>query len=171
MRFPTFSIRMTRLALAAGALAGSALLSGCFWLDGPQSTFDTAGPVAHEQLTLFYLTCWVTLVIFIVVGSVLAYAMVKFRARSEADLHAMPPEQSHGNPLVEVSLIAASVFSLVIIAVPTLKDIWFTYDVPEADKANAYEITATGYQWWFKFDYPTETAQTPDATGKLVNAP
>jgi cytochrome c oxidase subunit II len=171
MRFPTFSTRMTRLAQAAGALAGSALLSGCFWLDGPQSTFDTGGPVAREQLVLFYVTCWVTLAIFIVVGSVLAYAMIKFRARSDADLHAMPPEQSHGNPLVEVSLIAASVFSLVIIAVPTLKDIWFTYDVPEADKANAYEITATGYQWWFKFDYPNETAQTPDATGKLVNAP
>jgi cytochrome c oxidase subunit 2 len=63
------------------------------------------------------------------------------------------------------------VFSLVVIAVPTLKGIWLTYDVPEAEKANSYEVTATGYQWWFKFDYPNETAQTPDATGKLVNAP
>ena len=165
------SSQFSRWVLAAAALAGSSLLSGCFWLDGPQSTFDPNGPVAREQLDLFYVTCWVTLVIFILVGSALAYAMFKFRARSEEDIHAEPPEQHHGNPLVEVSLIAASVFSLVIIAIPTLKGVWFTYDVPEAERADAYEVTATGYQWWFKFDYPNETAQTPDATGKLVSAP
>jgi len=149
MRFPKFSTRFARWAGAFAALAGTALLSGCLWLDGPQSSFVPAGPVAREQLDLFYLTCWVTLAIFILVGSVLAYAMVKFRARSEADLHAQPPTQGHGNPLVEVGLIGASVFSLVIIAIPTLKGIWYTYDIPEAEKAGAYEVTATGYQWWF----------------------
>jgi cytochrome c oxidase subunit II len=171
MRFPTFSTRFSQGARAVAALAGLLTLSGCVWFDGPQSTFDPAGPVARRQLDLFYLTCWVTLVIFIFVGSALAYAMFKFRARSEADEHAEPPPQGHGNPLVEVSLIAASVFSLVIIAIPTLRDIWYTYDVPESQKANAYEITATGYQWWFKFEYPNETAQTLDSNGKIVNAP
>jgi cytochrome c oxidase subunit 2 len=171
MRFPNFSSRGARWALAPAALAGSSLLSGCIWFDGPQSSFDPNGPVAREQLDLFYLTCWVTLVIFILVGGALAYAMIKFRARSEDDEHAEPPEQHHGNPLVEISLIGASVFALVVIAIPTLKGIWLTYDVPEAEKANAYEVTATGYRWWFKFDYPNETAQVPDATGKLVNAP
>jgi cytochrome c oxidase subunit 2 len=167
MRFPNFT---TRPALWAAALAGPLLLSGCFWLDGPQSTFDPAGPVAREQLDLFYLTCWVTLVIFVFVGAALAYAMVKFRARSDADMHAEPPEQHHGNPVIEASLIAASLLSLVVIAIPTLREIWLTYDVPESEKANAYEVTATGYQWWFKFEYPNEKAQTLDASGKLVSA-
>jgi len=172
MRFQNPSTGLARWAPAAAALAGSTLLSGCFWLDGPQSTFDPNGPVAREQLDLFYTTCWVTLVIFVLVGSALAYAMIKFRARSDADMHAEPPEQHHGNPLVEVSLIAASVLSLVVIAIPTLKAVWFSYDIPEEQKADAYEVTATGYQWWFKFEYPNETAQTVDAvTGKLVNAP
>ncbi len=171
MRFYTRSSRFARWAGAAASLAGASLLSGCLWLDGPQSTFDPAGPVAREQLDLFYVTCWVTLFIFIVVGGVLAYAMVKFRARTEADEHAEPPPQGHGNPMVEVSLIGASVFALVLIAIPTLKGIWYTYDVPESEKADAYEVTATGYQWWFKFEYPNETAQTIDPTGKLVNAP
>jgi cytochrome c oxidase subunit 2 len=171
MRFPKFSTRFARATCAAAALAGVSLLSGCLWLDGPQSTFVPEGPVARQQLDLFYLTCWVTLVIFVIVGSVLAYAMIKFRARTDADLHAEPPAQGHGNFMVEVSLIGASVFSLVIIAIPTLHGIWYTYDVPAAEKANAYEVTATGYQWWFKFDYPNEMAQVPDATGKLVSAP
>ncbi len=108
MRFPFFS---TRFARAAAALAALPLLQGCVWFDGPQSTFEPAGPVAREQLHLFYLTCWVTFVIFIFVGAALAYATFKFRAKTEADEHAEPPEQGHGNPLVEVSLIGASVLS------------------------------------------------------------
>jgi cytochrome c oxidase subunit II len=158
--------RWSRNALA---FAGLALLSGCdyniFNLDGHQSTIHVAGPVAREQLQVFYVTCWVTFVIFIIVGGVLAYATVKFRARTEADEHAEPPPQGHGNPLIEVGLIGASVLALVIIAVPTLKAIWSTYDVPEAEKANSYEITATAYQWWFRFEYPSEQASI-DATTK-----
>jgi cytochrome c oxidase subunit 2 len=153
------------------ALACIPLLSGCFWLDGPQSTFDPNGPVARHQQDLFYLTCWVSLVIFVIVGGVLGYAMFKFRARGDAGDFPEPVEHSHGNPMVEISLIGASVLSLVIIAIPTLREIWYSYDVPVEDKANAYEITATGYQWWFKFDYPNETAQTIDPTGKAGNAP
>ena len=170
IKFPKNPAHSIRAVLA---LAGTSLLAGCgaFNLDGPQSTFNPAGPVARAQLDLFLLTCWVTLAIFVVVGAVLAYAMLKFRARTADDEHAEPPPQGHGNPMVEMSLIGASVLALVIIAIPTLKNIWYTYDVPEAEKGDAYEITATGYQWFFKFEYPKEIAQTLDpTTGKPANA-
>lgn len=166
MRLPTLSftsLRRTSLArwfCRAFALGSLALLTGCdlnFWrMDGHQSTIVVDGPVARSQRELFYVTCWVTLVIFILVGAVLAYAMIKFRAKTDADANAEPPEQGHGNPLVEIGLIAASVAALVVIAVPTLKSIMFTYDVPAERKGEAYEITATGLQWWFKFEYPSE---------------
>ena len=147
--------------LLAGLLAGLLpfLLGG--WLDGPQSTFDTKGPVAESQLQVFYVTLWVTLAIFLIVASVLAYATLKFKARSSSDEHAEPPPQGHGNPLIELSLIAASILALVVIAVPTLKAIWYTYDVPEEQKADAYHVTAVGYQWWFKFQYDSEMAADP----------
>jgi cytochrome c oxidase subunit 2 len=125
-------------------------------MDGHQSTIKVEGPVAKSQLDVFYVTCWVTLVIFILVGAVLAYASIKFKARTPEEEKAIPPEQGHGNPLIEIGLIGASVLALVIIAIPTLKAIWYTYDVPEDRKADTYEVTATGYQWWFKFDYPSE---------------
>jgi cytochrome c oxidase subunit 2 len=160
MRLTSLLTTTARWGRAALALGGLALLPGCdlnFWrMDGPQSTIDVAGPVARSQLMVFYVTCWVTLVIFIIVASVLAYATVKFKARTAADEHAEPPAQAHGNPLIELGLIGASVFALVIIAVPTLKAIWFTYDVPIGEKANAYTVNATAYQWWFRFDYPAE---------------
>jgi cytochrome c oxidase subunit II len=166
MRRPFVLPSFFRLARVVLALMGLSLLAGC-WLDGPQSTFDVSGPVARTQLHLFYITVWVTAFIFVTVGSVLAYATLRFRARTAEDEQAAPPPQSHGNFLVEVGLVSASVLCLVIIAVPTLKAIWFTYDVPAAEAKDAYEVTATGQQWWFKFEYPEE--QIKDV-GPLVTA-
>ncbi len=162
---------LRRWSRAALSLAALSLLGGCdlaFWrMDGPQSTIKVDGPVAQRQLEVFYVTCWVTLVIFLIVGAVLAYATLKFRARNDSDEHAAPPEQSHGNPLIEVGLIGASVLALVIIAVPTLKAVWYTYDVPEAEKGNAYAVTALGYQWWWRFEYPNEQIK---GVGPLVTS-
>jgi cytochrome c oxidase subunit 2 len=155
MRRPLIPRTLAPCFRALAALSGLALLTGC-WLDGRQSTFDVKGPVARAQLDLFMVTVYVTAVIFVVVGAVLAYAMIKFRARPAAAERAEPLPQGHGNFLVEIGLVSASLLCLVIIAVPTLKNIWFTYEVPDGEKTNAYEITATGYQWWFKFEYPAE---------------
>lgn len=153
--------RLGAFALASTTLA---LLTGCekvFNLKGPQSTMVTDGPVARAQWDLFMVTVYVTMFIFVVVGAVLAYAQIKFRAKTEADEHAEPPPQGHGNPLIEIGLIAASVALLVIIAIPTLKNIWYTHDIPESEKADAMEINATGYQWWFRFEYPGEKMALP----------
>ena len=158
------------LRLSSAFLAGLTLLllTGCkladvFSLNGNQSTMVTAGPVAKAQWDLFMVTVYVCTFIFIVVGAVLAYAQIKFRAKSEADEHAEPPaEAGHGNPFVEIGLIAASVALLVIIAIPTLRDIWYTHDVPEDEKGNAMDVTATGYQWWFKFEYPSDMVKLPN---------
>jgi cytochrome c oxidase subunit 2 len=121
----------------------------------------TEGPVAQRQWDLFMITVYVTTFIFIVVGAVLAYAQIKFRAKTEADEKSEAPPQGHGNPLIEIGLIVASVALLVIIAIPTLRDIWYTHDVPEEERANAMDVTATGYQWWFKFEYQTEMVKLP----------
>lgn len=150
-------------------LAGLSLLlmTGCAWagkvfsLSGPQSTMVTEGPVAKAQWDLFMVTVYVTTFIFIVVGSVLAYAQIKFRAKDEAAEKAEPPPQGHGNLLIEIGLIAASVTLLVFIAIPTVRDVWYTHDVPEAEKGNALDVTATGFQWWFKFEYNTEMVKLP----------
>ena len=181
MRLTSFLKKLFRLDLFLFFILGlgsRVLASDVNWLvmDGHQSTIFVEGPVARSQTDVFYVTCWVTLVIFIIVGAVLAYATVKFKARNEADEHAEPPPQGHGNPMVEIGLIAASVVALVIIAIPTLKAIWYTYDVPGAttresfdalvQKGEAYEVNATGYQWWFKFEYPSELATVPESGGK-----
>ena len=104
------------------------LFSGCN-LDTRMSTFTPKGPIAQEQLNLFMLTVWVTGFIFLVVGGVFVYAIIKFRERPNDNRPL--PSQGHGNPLVEIGLIGASILLLVIIAVPTLQAIWFTHDTPD----------------------------------------
>ncbi len=92
------------------------------------STFKPKGPIAQEQLDLFMLTVWVTLGIFIAVGGTYLYVVIKFRERANDDRPL--PKQGHGNPLVEIGLIGISILLLVIIAVPTLKAIWYTHTTP-----------------------------------------
>ncbi len=133
------------------------------------STFAPKGPVAEAQHDLFMLTVWVTLFIFIVVGGVYLYVVIKFRERPN-DTRPLPA-QGHGNPLVEIGLIGASVLLLVFIAVPTLKGIWFTQDIPKdpasqlgswysgddlakEEAENPLVIRVVGYQWWWAFEYP-----------------
>lgn len=160
----SFATITRRLATALAVACLPFFTSG--WLSGPQSTFDTKGPIARAQLDVFYVTLWVTMIIFVIVAGVLAYATLKYKARKDDAERPMPP-QGHGNPFVELGLIALSIGALVIIAVPTLRAIWYTYDVPESQRANAYEVNAHGLQWWFKFEYPSEQI---DGTGALVNA-
>lgn len=128
------------------------------WLrDAPQSTFDAKGPVAEQQLQLFYVTLWVTAFIFVTVGSVLAYATFRFRQRP-GDADKPPPAQTHGHPIVEISLIAAAVLLLVIIAVPTVRAIYDIYELPDDEDMLVIDVTA--YQWWWAFEYPEEGVTT-----------
>jgi cytochrome c oxidase subunit 2 len=169
MTLPSLSRFTKHRALSCVAVAAMPLFFGGWfkWLTGPQSTFDTQGPVAKSQLDVFYVTLWVTGIIFVIVASITAYATLKFKARETDDAKAVMPHQGHGNPLIELSLIALSVLALVFIAVPTLKAIWYNYDIPAEQKENAYEVNATGLQWWFKFEYPKEQI---DGAGALVAA-
>ena len=130
---------------------------------------DPKGIVAQNQYDLFLLTAWVVAGIFVVVGGALAWTVWRYRERA-GDEDKPLPSQSHGNPLIEIGLIGVSVALLVIIAVPTLRQIWFTYDIPEepeshlgawfgGETASGSEeellvIEARGWQWWFSFDYP-----------------
>ena len=160
--------------LKPGLLALAALLaSGCSKADWMvrQSAMDPKGPVAQVQFDVFMATVWLALVLFVLVGGALVYAVIRYRERpGQAD--APPPEQGHGNPLVEIGLIMASIASLVVIAIPTLEAIWYLDDVPAERQpdsklgawytgkvsAEAAEevltIDVVGKQWWFRFEYP-----------------
>lgn len=128
-------------------------LTGCGRYDTLQSALDPKGPVAQQQYDTFMLTLWVTGILWFLVGGALLYAVWRFRRRKGNDSDALP-KQSHGNPLIELSLIALSAVALVIIAIPTLQGIVFMKRLPQVYEEGALRVNVTGYQWWWEFEYP-----------------
>lgn len=142
--------------LSATLLTAFTVLAGGWDMTGPQTTLIAEGPLARMQYDLFLVTVYVALFIFVVVGGVLAWTQWRYRS-TPANANDPVPEQTHGKPAIEISLILASIGLLVIIAFPTVRGVRMMGTVPEGD---VYRITATGYQWWFKFDYPGDGVVT-----------
>lgn len=189
-----FSRLFQRVALFVAPLC-LLLLSGCSReeLTVRQSTLDPKGPVAQMQYDVFMDTVWLVVVLFALVGGLLVYAVIKFRARPGDENKPAIVEEGHGNPLIEIGLITASIASLVLIAIPTLTAIWYTHDVPAeavptsklsawyprvgADGKDNYPksvedevliVDVIGKQWWFRFEYP-QLGLTSDAKHSVPN--
>ncbi len=130
-------------------LTSLALLTGCT-PDDPQSTFDTVGPVSRSQLTLFYWIFGAAVVVFVVVGAVLAYTTIRYRRSPSND----NPPQTHGHTPLEIGWTIVPAVVLAIVAVPTVLTIFDNQNSPEP---GALTIEAVGRQWWFEFKYPHPT--------------
>lgn len=157
------SIRITQciVVLLLIALAIPVAAASTF----PQSTFDTAGPVAKMQADLFHITLWISVFIFVVVGVGLTIAMIRFRRRPNDP----EPPQIEGNAKLEVIWTVIPVILLLFIAVPTV-GISLTLGTTPDD---AIDVRVVGYQWWWAFEYPDHGIVTANEVripvGKPVN--
>ena len=110
----------------------------------PQST--PADIIKH--LSGFVLS--ITGVIFIVVFSLLMYAIVKFRQNAaNADRE---PAQVYGSTQIELAWTIIPVLIVVVLFLASARVIHAIQDAPEP--ASALEATAIGHQFWWEFRYP-----------------
>jgi len=130
----------------------SLLLCGCS-LSGKQSTIVADGPVAQLQYETFLVTLWVSLAIFAVVGGLFFYCVIKFRAPGGDVAADYPlPDQGHGNPLIEIGVILVSILLVGVVAVPSVYGVLYSGTVPMGQQPLIIKVT--GFQWWWKFEYP-----------------
>ena len=115
--------------------------------DSPQSTFDARGPVAQSQLLLYWIIFWIALVVFVVVGGGLLYAVIRFRRRPGQGI----PDQAHGNTKLEIGWTVVPALILAVLAVPTVITQFYVSNTPSGDKL---EINVTAHQWWWEIEYP-----------------
>jgi cytochrome c oxidase subunit 2 len=127
------------------------LLAACE-LTGPQSALAPAGIVAQQQLDLFMWTLYLSIPVMVGVFGVLAYVLVRYRAKGDEDANAVP-HQTHGNTKLEIAWTIIPVILVILIAVPTVRTIFAT-EQRVTPQAGDVLVHATGYQWWFRFDYP-----------------
>ena len=142
-------------------------LFGCSRIDHKQSALDPKGLVSQNHYDLFMLSVWSTIFLFCAVGGCLLYVLWKYRAKTKEEAMEVPP-QSHGNSLIEFSLIVASANILVILAIPTLQGVVLMNRVPDANdeqtlkKLNldrsqiegAITVNVTGKRFFWVFEYP-----------------
>ena len=113
----------------------------------PQSTFDTAGPVARSQLTLFYWIFWAAVFVFVTVEGALLYLVIRYRRKpGDAD-----PEQIHGHTALEIGWPILPAVILAVVAVPTVMTVFYNANPPDP---SAMRVDVVGHQWWWEFHYP-----------------
>ena len=149
-------IRPRRLAFF-GLLAGLFLFTlACS--QGYQSTWDPIGPVAEKQLQLFNVLLWTMVAVFVLVEGAMLYIIIRYRRRPGQPR----PPQIHGHTALEVTwtiVPTALILGLGIWSVFTL----FELDQPPTDQGEILQITVTGHQWYFEFEYPDA-----DGNGKRI---
>ena len=127
----------------------------------PQSTFDPKGPLAAQQLNLFWLIFWIAAAVFVIVEGALIYSIFRFRRKKDQD-DSQLPEQIHGNAKLELTWTIIPFFILLAIAIPTYLTIAEQQNPPTgaelvewagADNPHLV-VDVIGHQWWWEFRYP-----------------
>lgn len=135
---------LRRLAVLPVALL--AVLAAACAEEYPQTTFRPVTDLGAAIDNVFRISFWWTMVILAVVVVVLAYVTVRFRSRPGQEA-----KKIYGNNLAEILWTAGPAVIVVLILVPTVRTIFFTYsEAPE----DAMVVEAIGHQWWWEFRYP-----------------
>jgi cytochrome c oxidase, subunit II len=114
------------------------------------STLAPASSSAHEIFDLSLFVTAITGAIFLVVGGLLAVALVRFRARKSDPL--TEPAQIYGSTQIELAWTVIPGLIVVVLFLATARVIFAIQDAPKP--AAALDVTAIGHQFWWEFRYP-----------------
>ena len=136
-------------------LAGILLAAG-LCIAEPQATnpvpsiFEPHSTPADSILDLSNFVLGITGLIFLVVATLLTYAVVKFRSKAgEAERE---PAQVYGSTQIELAWTVIPILIVVVLFLATARVLHAIQDAPKP--AAAVEVTAIGHQFWWEFRYP-----------------
>jgi cytochrome c oxidase subunit II len=138
------------LVLLVGVLLAAGLCVASPHDNPVPSIFDPRSTNAESLYHLSNFVLAITGVIFVVVSSLLAYVMVKFRNRA-TDV-AREPAQVYGSTQIELAWTVIPILIVVLLFLSTARVIHAVQDA--AKPAKAVAVTAIGHQFWWEFRYP-----------------
>ena len=117
----------------------------------PTNIFAPASTPAQSIFDLSLFVLEVTAAVFVVVFSLLAYAVVKFRKRKTAD--GREPAQVYGSTQLELAWTVVPVLIVVVLFLAAARVIASIQNAPKP--ASAIEVTVIGHQFWWEYRYPS----------------
>lgn len=114
---------------------------------------DIFAPESTPAKSIFNLSMFVvsiTGIIFVVVVTLLAYSILKFRANSLTK--GREPAQVYGSTQIELAWTIIPILIVVVLFLATARVIHAIQDAPEP--AGAVEVTVIGHQYWWELRYP-----------------
>src|SRR5882762_46660 len=139
------------LVLLGGILFAAGLCNASPSDDNPvPSIFQPHSTPAESIYHLSVFVLAITAVIFLVVFSLLAYAVVKFRNKAAGAER--EPAQVYGSTQIELAWTIIPILIVVVLFLATARVIHAIQDAPKP--ATAVEVTAIGHQFWWEFRYP-----------------
>ena len=142
-KLPLMKALAVFLALASSCVAQSGTFSS------PTNIFKPVSTPAKSIFGLSMFVLVITGVIFVVVGSLLTYAVVKFRKRKDDDNR--EPAQVYGSNQVEIAWTVIPVLIVVVLFLATARVI---ANVQKGAPDNAVHVTVIGHQFWWEYRYP-----------------
>jgi cytochrome c oxidase subunit 2 len=120
-------------------------------VDHPVSSiFDSRSTPADVIKQHSYLVLAITTVIFVVVCSLLVFAVVRFRERPA--VASREPAQVYGSTQIELAWTIIPILIVIVLFLAAARVIHYVQDAPKP--ASAVEVTAIGHQFWWEFRYP-----------------
>ena len=117
----------------------------------PTNIFAPASTPAYSIFDLSLFVLEVTAAIFLVVFSLLAYAVLKFRKSSVSD--GREPAQVYGSTQLELAWTVIPILIVVTLFLAAARVIASIQNA--ARPSNAIEVTVIGHQFWWEYRYPS----------------
>ncbi len=119
---------------------------------GPTSIFSPDGTPARSIFGLSMLVLSITMGIFLLVGGLLLYALLRYRHRASDANAKQEPAQIYGSTQIELSWTVVPILIVVMLFLATARVIYTTEHAPKP--ATALDVTVIGHQFWWEYRYP-----------------
>jgi cytochrome c oxidase subunit 2 len=153
-------------SLAAQSLSGSG--------SGSTSIFAPAGSPAHSIFDLSMLVLAICTAIFLTVGGLLLYVLVRYRHRPNDVNAAQEPAQIYGSNQIELSWTVIPILIVVMLFLATARVILATEDAPKPASAGRHRhrtsvlvgvsISEAGHRYGQRTAHPGQRSQHPTPT-------
>ena len=136
-------------------------------LNSQTSIFSPKSAPAHSIESIGLRTLGITGLIFIVVASLLLYAIIRFRKRPTDD--DSEPPQIFGSTQIELSWTIIPILIVTVLFLTTTRVIFEIQDAPKPN--SAVELTVIGHQFWWEVRYPSYHVTTANELHVPVSSP